>query len=129
MVATHLATTLVRTRKILLVEDNPDVARACGNILAIRGHQVFLASDGVEALKLARTATVDVVLCDIGMPGMDGFEVARRLRADPRTANLPLCALTAYGAELTEQALQSGFDKLLVKPAPLRELYGFVEAA
>lgn len=104
-------------RKILVVDDNVDAAQSMSMLLEMSGHDVSYAYDGASALKAALESTPDVVLLDIGLPGMDGFEVAQRMRAAPHTAKCTLIALTGYGrSEDRERSAVAGFDHHLVKP-------------
>ncbi|HKC50825.1 MAG TPA: response regulator, partial [Myxococcota bacterium] len=103
--------------RVLLVEDNDDAADSLAMMLQSRGHSVVIARDGVHALDAARADPPDVMLTDIGLPGIDGFEVARRVRADASLRNVMLVALTGYGrGEDRERAREAGFDRYLVKP-------------
>ncbi len=107
-------------RRVLVVEDAPDVAESLREVLELAGHRVALAHDGREALAQAPKFRPDVVLCDIGLPDIDGFDVARALRRDPATASLYLIALTGYAqAEDRKRALQAGFNAHLAKPPDL----------
>jgi CheY-like chemotaxis protein len=103
-------------RSILIVEDNADAREALHVLLELDGHAVFDAEEGHRALEIARTRDPDVALVDIGLPGLDGYEIARRLRA--RDARRPvLIALTGYGQpEDRRRATEAGFDELMVKP-------------
>jgi CheY-like chemotaxis protein len=107
---------------ILLVEDNADARDAMRALLELDGHTVEVAAEGVQALDLARSKRPDVALVDIGLPGLDGYEVARRLRTlDP--ARPILIALTGYSQpEDRERATEAGFDAHLVKPVDPDEL-------
>jgi signal transduction histidine kinase len=108
-------------RRILVVDDNRDAAHTLGLLLQVQGHEVEVAYDGVTALTLADTFCPSVVLLDIGLPGMDGYDVARRLRGT--TAQVLLVALTGYGDEEARcQAQQAGFDHHMVKPLDLDAL-------
>jgi two-component system CheB/CheR fusion protein len=110
-----------------VVEDNSDAADALMMILELLGHHVRVANDGIVALELARANLPDVMLVDIGLPGMDGYEVARRVRRDPALKDLVLVALTGYGRdEDKRQALTAGFDYHLVKPVDPDSLHGLV---
>jgi PAS domain S-box-containing protein len=105
------------SHRILLVEDNIDAARTLAEILETWGNSVRLAHDGVAALEMARQAEADVVLMDIGMPGMDGYEVARHLREEGLLPRAILVALTGYGQEEDlRRSREAGFDQHLVKP-------------
>ena len=108
---------------MLVVDDNPDVADTIGDVIDMLGHDVRVAKDGAEALEVARTFRPDLVLLDIGMPGMDGCEVARRLRAQPGGEAIVLVALTGWGQpQDVEMIMRAGFDQHLVKPAALATL-------
>ena len=103
--------------KILLVEDNIDSAEMMSFLLELNGHEVRAAHDGAEALEAARAFEPQVVLCDIGLPGMNGYEVAARLREQPALKQTPLIALTGYGQEDARlRSKEAGFDYHLVKP-------------
>ncbi|HYD40769.1 MAG TPA: CHASE3 domain-containing protein [Anaeromyxobacter sp.] len=107
--------------RVLVIEDNEDSAESLRDILELQGHEVSVAHDGPEGLARARAAEPDVVLCDVGIPGLDGYEVARRLRAAGTRARL--VALTGYaGAEDVARAHQAGFDAHLAKPPDLERL-------
>ncbi len=108
----------VRSLRVLVIEDNADARETLTVALALAGHQVHDAADGVEGMALAAAVTPDVVLIDIGLPGLDGYEVARRLRARPEGRTALLVALTGYGREEDRRrAEEAGFDAHLVKPA------------
>jgi len=103
--------------RILLIEDNEDGREMMATMLAGYGHEVLEAADGIEGLRIAATGKPDIALVDIGLPSIDGYEVARRLRANPVTMDIRLIALTGYGlAEDQQRALEAGFDLHLVKP-------------
>ena len=103
-------------RSILIVEDNADARDALGALLELEGHVVAAAGEGHQALELVRATDPDIALVDIGLPGIDGYEVARRVRAvDGRRP--VLIALTGYGQpEDRRRASEAGFDGMLVKP-------------
>ncbi|NMO15061.1 response regulator [Pyxidicoccus fallax] len=119
-------------RRLLLVEDHADSRHVVRQLLEAEGHTVFEAEDGPSGLARARELRPDAVLLDIGLPGMDGYAVARTLRATPEGRGLLLIALTGYGLrEDRLRALQAGFDEHLVKPvdmARLREVLAAREA-
>jgi CheY-like chemotaxis protein len=109
--------------RILLVEDHPEVAAAQALLLRALGYQVQTAGDGRTAIEMARSLLPDVVVVDIGLPGLDGYQVAESLRADPATAAIRLIALTAYGTDQDRQrSKRSGFEAHLVKPASIDQL-------
>ncbi len=105
------------TRSVLIVEDNEDARQMLEAVLALEGHEVRAASDGKTGLALAGSARPEVALIDIRLPDMDGYELARRLRAACDGARIGLVALTGFGGAQDEQrALDAGFDAHLVKP-------------
>ncbi|MGZ3182032.1 MAG: ATP-binding protein [Telluria sp.] len=104
-------------KNVLIVDDNVDAAEMLGAFVTALGHHVRMAHDGAGALALAREAPADLCLLDIGLPDMDGYELARRLRAEPATASSTLVAVTGYGQEKDRRAAtEAGFDHYLVKP-------------
>jgi signal transduction histidine kinase len=108
---------------ILLIEDNDDGREMMATMLESFGYPVFQARDGLEGVRIAGDKMPDVALVDIGLPGIDGYEVARRLRAEPQTREIRLIALTGYGlAEDQQRVLDAGFDLHLVKPVELEAL-------
>lgn len=111
------------SRRILLIEDNQDARAMMSAILDVHGHLTLEADNGPEGVALALAESPDTAIVDIGLPGMDGYEVARALRADARTSHIALIALTGYGLETDRQnALEAGFDIHLVKPVDLPQL-------
>jgi two-component system CheB/CheR fusion protein len=104
-------------RRVLVVDDNADVASSCALLLRLKGQEVRVAHDGSAALAVARDFRPQVVLLDIGMPGMDGYELARQLRLQPEMQGARLVALTGYGqGEDRKRSLEAGLDAHLVKP-------------
>ena len=109
-----------RPRRILVVDDNVDAAKTLAMLLKFKKQDVQVVHDGPAALSLASSYRPDVVLLDIGMPGMDGYEVARRLRNYPELGNVLLVALTGWGQEEDQRrSRDAGFDVHLVKPIRL----------
>lgn len=103
-------------RRILIVDDDADSAEALALALGA-GHEVRLAADGASALKAAEEFRPDVVLLDIGLPGMDGYDVGRRLRAETGSDGMVLVALTGFGQEQDRRCSRdAGFEHHLVKP-------------
>lgn len=103
--------------RILVIEDHPTNLELMSYLLRAWGHEVDTAGDGLQGLDRARAQPPDLVVCDIGLPGMDGYEVARRLKAAPATARVPLVAVTAYAmVGDQEKALRAGFDAHVPKP-------------
>ncbi|WP_434416569.1 hybrid sensor histidine kinase/response regulator [Nannocystis pusilla] len=109
--------------RILVIEDNLDAAETLKDALELGDHEVCLAHSGPEGLATARAFRPDVVVCDIGLPGMDGYEVARAIRADPTQRATKLVALTGYASpEDRQRARDAGFDRHLGKPPDLDAL-------
>lgn len=104
-------------RRVLVVDDNDDAAEMLAMVLELGGHEPRTAHDGPEALETARAFRPEVVFLDIGLPGMDGFEVARRLRQEPGLEGAVLVALTGWGSEEDrKRTREAGFDFHLTKP-------------
>lgn len=113
----------VRPRRIVAADDNRDSLHAVALILRMKGHEVQTAIDGPQALELVRASRPDVALLDIGMPTMDGYEVARRIRREPWGKDVLLVAMTGWGQERDKQdAREAGFDTHLTKPVDLAVL-------
>ena len=109
--------------RVLVVEDDPESLQMMGALLTIWGYQPHLAPDGMAGLAQAEEERPDVVLLDLGLPGIDGFEVARRLRRMPGGEEMLIVAVTAYrGEEHRRQASEAGFDKYLMKPVDIETL-------
>ncbi len=107
-----------RPLRILVVDDNDDAAQSLAMLLGMEGHLVRTAADGTQALEAAPPFRPEVVFLDIGLPGMSGYEVARRLREMPGLGKFLLVAMTGYGQEQDRRrSLEAGFDCHLVKPA------------
>jgi len=114
------------SRRVLVVDDNEDATETLELLLQLWGHEVRVAYDGESALAQAAELQPDIILLDIGLPGMSGYEVARRLRALPENRDAMLVAVTGYGQDSDRrQSQEAGFDHHLVKPVPpgiLRDL-------
>jgi CheY-like chemotaxis protein len=103
--------------RILIVDDNRDAADTMGMLLELGGHEVIVAHSGNQALELGRQRRPDVVILDIGMPDINGYEVARTARSEDWGRSAFLIALTGWGqAEDKERARMAGFDRHLTKP-------------
>ncbi|HET8541123.1 MAG TPA: PAS domain-containing protein [Anaeromyxobacter sp.] len=110
-------------RRVLLVDDNADAARMLADVLELLGHEVSVAADGTTGIALARELRPDVVICDLGLPDVDGYEVARTLRSDEALRSTRLIALSGYGQpEDKQRAREAGFEAHLTRPAPLDAL-------
>jgi len=118
---------------VLLVEDNRDLADSFRVLMETLGHEIHVAREGMAGLEAARARAFDMILVDIGLPGMSGYEVARRLRVEPVTAKALVVAVSGYGRdEDKRQARAAGFDHYLVKPidpAALQNLLARVRRA
>lgn len=119
---------LAPARRILVVDDNKDAAFTLAPLLRLSGHEVQTASDGPSALEVARTYLPEIVLLDIGMPRMNGLEVARLMRQDPALKEVLLVALTGYGQDRDRhRSLEAGFNVHLVKPIDIDNLHAILE--
>lgn len=106
-----------KARRILVIDDNVDAAESLQVLLAVFGHTVEIAHDDVTALPIARAFKPDLVFLDIGLPGMNGYEVAHRLREEIALKSVKLIALSGYGTETDRmRSASAGFHKHLVKP-------------
>lgn len=114
------ATAPAKPMRVLIVDDNVDAAQSLALLLELEGHEVLTAASGDAALELLGRFTPKVALLDIGLPHMDGYELARTLRADARWREIHLVALTGYGRDTdVRRAMEAGFDVHLVKPAEI----------
>jgi CheY-like chemotaxis protein len=112
-----------RPTSILIVEDNDDARESLRLLLELDGHDVMAAVSGEDGLDHAQSREFAIALVDIGLPGIDGFEVARRLRATARGADLRLVAISGYGQPVDRKRAQAaGFDAHLVKPVDTEHL-------
>jgi len=119
----------VSHHRVLVVDDNRDAAESLAALISLRGADVGVAHDGVAALQALASERPGLVLLDIGMPGMDGYEVARRMRACPEGRDVTLVALTGWGqSEDRRRSHSAGFDAHLVKPVELEELDALLAA-
>jgi DNA-binding response OmpR family regulator len=114
---------------ILIIEDNQETARILELSLKREGYQIVIALDGLRGLELAQAQPPDLILLDLMLPGIDGFEVCRRLRANPVTAGLPILILSAKTQEADKQlAAQLGANSYLAKPYRRAELLAAIQA-
>jgi two-component system, cell cycle response regulator DivK len=103
--------------RILVVEDDADNRRIVAKVLSVAGYEMLEAAGGEEGVAMALRERPDLVLLDLAMPGVDGWEAARRLKSDPRTADIPVIALTAFALRGDEErARAAGCDGYLAKP-------------
>src|SRR6185312_10749491 len=116
-------------KRLLIVDDNKDAALSLAMLLRLQGHDVQIAHDGPTALAVAESYSPHLILLDIGMPGMDGYEVARRLRARPGLESVILAALTGWGQqEDRRRTAEAGFNHHFVKPLNAKVLAGLLAA-
>jgi CheY-like chemotaxis protein len=110
-------TQVTQGRKVLVVDDNLDSAKTMARMLRIMGHDVSTAFDGLEAINAAAAVRPEIILLDIGLPKMNGYEVAQRIREEPWGRSIAIIAQTGWGQEEDKQrALRAGFDHHLTKP-------------
>jgi len=109
--------------KILVVEDDPGALRLAQYVLQYEGYEVLTATNGLVGLKKAQTEQPDLVVLDVMLPGIDGFEICHRLRANPQTAQLPILMLSAKAQAVDKTTgLKVGADDYLTKPADAAEI-------
>lgn len=114
--------------RVLIVEDNELNRDMLSRRLQRRGYDILVATDGEQGVELARSEPVDVVLMDMSLPGLDGWEATKLLKADAATAKLPVIALTAHAMSSDrEKAMESGCDDYDTKPVDLVRLLGKIE--
>jgi CheY-like chemotaxis protein len=114
---------MAKKPSVLVVDDYVDGREMVAEYLAFRGFAVAEARDGIEALELARRLQPEIVLMDLRMPGMDGWEATRRLKRDPQTCHIPIVALTAHAlAPEINTARQAGCDAVIAKPCDISVL-------
>jgi CheY-like chemotaxis protein len=120
----------VSGRRVLVVDDNRDIVDSMTLLLELSGHQVETAHDGPEAIEAAARYRPEVILLDIGMPGMDGYTVCRRIREQPWGKDIGIIALTGWGQDDDRiRSEEAGFDDHLVKPVDSSALLRLLEQA
>jgi CheY-like chemotaxis protein len=118
-----------RRATVLVIEDNPEVADTLRRLLELRGYDVWVAFTGTDGVQLATAHPPDVVLSDIGPPGLNGWGVDRELRRNPATAGVRLIAVTGHGSDEDKRhAEEVGYDYLLTKPADPETLLALLAA-
>jgi CheY-like chemotaxis protein len=117
------------TKSLLIVDDNPENLKLILIVLATSGHELVTATDAIQALHAIERRTPDLILLDLQLPGMDGLELTRRLRAHAHTRTIPIVAVTAYAMKGDEdKARDAGCDDYLVKPIDKRLLRQVVKS-
>lgn len=115
-------------QRVLIVEDNQDAGKMYRILIEFYGHEVLLAESSPVGLEMSKSARPDVALVDIGLPGMDGYEIARRFRAEPDSDRVYLVALTGYGSSKhVDRTRRAGFDLHLLKPVDPLELKSLLD--
>jgi CheY-like chemotaxis protein len=116
-----------RAKYVLIVDDDADARELLGELIGTLGHHALQAASAHEAVECAATSRVDVALIDLGLPGTDGYEVARRIRNTIAGAGIRLVALTGYSDDASRRsAAEAGFDEFLVKPARTTDIAAVV---
>ncbi|HLL55468.1 MAG TPA: ATP-binding protein [Myxococcaceae bacterium] len=111
------------SRRVLIIEDNQDAADSLRDMVDLFGHQADVAYHGLKGVEAARQFSPDIILCDVGLPGLDGYGVARMLRAEPQFAETLIIAVSGYGQEEDRnRSREAGFDLHLIKPVDADEL-------
>ena len=118
-----------RATTILVVEDNEPSRDALSRRLARRGYRIVLAVDGLEAVSIGRSVRPDLILMDLGLPGIDGWEATRQLKSDPATSQIPIIVLSAHAmTNDRDLALAAGGDDFDTKPVRFEQLLGKIES-
>lgn len=127
--AAKVTSSAVTARRILVVDDHRDAAESLGTLLRLHGHEVREEYDGARAIAAAVEFDAEVIFLDIGLPGLNGYEIARQIRDDLRLQGIQVVALSGYGSEEHRARCQAaGFDRLLVKPVELVSLQSILAA-
>ena len=104
-------------KKIMIIEDDPSFSRAINHIIQMEGYDVITASNGMTGLRMVKEEKPDLLILDVMLPGLDGFEICHQLRQDPQTANFPIIMLSAKGQEADKTTgLKVGASEYLTKP-------------
>jgi CheY-like chemotaxis protein len=119
----------VRRRRVVIVEDNRAAADSMQQLLTYSGYDVRVAYNGTDGVQVAEEWPPDYVLCDIGLPGLDGYGVAQALRGRPATSAVHLVAISAYGSdEARRRGREAGFERHFTKPVDPDEILGLLAA-
>lgn len=118
---------LSMSKKILIVEDNEDTRRFMKYLVEDYGYEVFEASDGIEALDKFKKHLPDIILMDMSLPNVGGLTVTKAIRELDATGKIPILAVTAFGKEYYEQAIEAGCNDLIPKPLDLDNLQPLIE--
>jgi len=108
---------IIIVKKVLIIEDDPSFLRAISHIVTREGYDVITASDGMTGVRMAKVDKPDLLICDVMLPGLDGFEICQQLRNETETAQLPIIILSAKGQEADKTTgLRVGANEYLAKP-------------
>jgi CheY-like chemotaxis protein len=122
------AKAVTRQRRVLIVDDSVDSAQTLARLLRLEGHEPYTVHDGLEAVTATAQLRPDVVLMDLGLPSLSGFEACRRIRREPWGESIVIFALTGWGQDADRRRTgDAGFDHHLVKPVDLRVLMNLIE--
>lgn len=114
------------TKKILIVEDIEDSRDYMESVLEQEGFHVVLAKDGIEGLEQASAEMPDLIITDLSMPHLDGFQMIQKIRSTPQQKNVPILAITSHGMEMAMEAIKNGADRALARPVENHLLVAFV---
>jgi CheY-like chemotaxis protein len=114
------------TKKILIVEDVEDSRDYMGSVLEQEGFDVVLAKDGIEGLEQASAELPDLIITDLSMPHLDGFQMIQKIRSTPHQKNVPILAITSHGMDKAMEAIKTGADRALARPVENHLLVAFV---
>ena len=127
--APELTRSTARKLRVLVIDDNEDAAESLAMMIELDGHEIRTVYNGAAALELAGCFRPDLVFCDIGLPKMDGYEVARRLRLEAEHSATVLVALTGWGSEEDKRKTkEAGFDHHFIKPAEVAEIESIIRS-
>jgi len=116
-------------KKILVIEDDPSTLRLIKYTLQQEGYQVLTAANGLDGMRKAQSGEIDLIILDVLLPGVDGFEICHRLRADPQTSQLPILMISGKAREIDKATgLKIGADDYIIKPWHRPELVTKIEA-
>ena len=115
-------------KKVLIIDDNPVIIKMNETLLKTNGYDVISAMDGLSGLKMAQEEMPDIILLDIILPEMHGFEVCKKLKADPKTADIPIILVTASGLEqVAQEEADIPADGYIAKPFGFKDLHEVIE--
>ena len=113
-------------KKILIVEDTEDIRCYMESVLELEGFDIVVAKDGLEGLEQARSELPDLIITDISMPHLDGFQMIQEIRSSPKQKDVPILAITSHGMDKAMEAIKGGADRALARPVENHLLVAFV---